>query len=236
MAGLVNMADQFKGLPMESLIGGPLDAAVKANVMMAQSTADFINSVGFNQVDDGQNNGNLIPGAPRMVDFDYERPGLDKDGARTVEMVKIRVPMLAIVPIPNLQVENVDITFDMEVKSSTMEKSSEDKQGSFSAAAKVGWGPFSATVKVQGSASSHKENTRTSDNSAKYTVNVTAKNQGIPEGLARVLDIMADAARPSDVKAFKQKDDGTLDRDPVTKLPSGTATAIPTNGEPVSVP
>ncbi len=39
----MNVADQFKGLPMEDLIGGPLSAAVTANLNMAKSTADFIN-------------------------------------------------------------------------------------------------------------------------------------------------------------------------------------------------
>ncbi len=206
--GLVNMADQFKGLPMQDLIGGPLDAAVTANVKLAQATADFINGVGFMQVPDpNSKNGALIPGQARMVDFDFERPGLtvDKDGnqIRTIEAVKIKVPMLAIVPIPNLQVDNVDITFDMEVKSSTSEKSSSDMEATTDVTAKVGWGPFSATVKIHGSVATHKENTRTSDNSAKYHVEVQATNHGIPEGLSRVLDIMASAAKPLAVQAAK---------------------------------
>lgn len=230
MAGLVNMADQFKGLPMESLIGGPLEAAVSANVRMAQSTADFINNVGFEQTKEGK------AGPTRMVDFDYERPGIDEDGARTIEAVKIRVPMLAIVPIPNLQVENVDVTFDMEVKSSTMSKSSEDKSGTLDATAKVGWGPFSATVKVHGSTATHKENTRSSDNSAKYHVNVKAVNQGIPEGLARVLDLMADAARPTDVKSYKPNSEGIIARDPKTGKPKDKGIPLNNDSTPISLP
>ena len=41
------IADQFKGLDMGSLIGGPLTAAADASIMLADSTADFINHVGF---------------------------------------------------------------------------------------------------------------------------------------------------------------------------------------------
>ena len=209
--GLVNMADQFKGLPMQDLIGGPLDAAVKANISLAQSTADFINSVGFVQnltTDSSSSNKKILsPGAARMVNFSFERPGIAVDNQgnqiRTVEEVKIKVPMLAIVPIPNLQIDTVDITFDMEVKSSISEKNSEDKQGSLDATAKVGWGPFSVDVKIHGSVATHKENTRTSDNSAKYHVEVKATNHGIPEGLARVLDIMASAAKPLAIQSAK---------------------------------
>ena len=37
---------------------------------------------------------------------------------------------------------------------------------------------------------SHSSNTRSSDNSAKYSVDVSATNHGTPEGLARILDII----------------------------------------------
>ncbi len=50
-------------------------------------------------------------------------------------------------------------------------------------------GPFSMKAKVKGSISSHKENTRKSDNSAKYHVQVRATQGEMPEGLSRVLDI-----------------------------------------------
>ena len=235
-AGLVNMADQFKGLPMEALIGGPLEAAVKANTMLARATAEFINTIGFNQVANTNTATQAllptVPGAPRMVDFSFERPGVDQHNNRTIEAVKIRVPMLAIVPIPNLQIDSVDITFDMEVKSSTSSKESSDTSGSVASETSVGgWGFFSTKVSVKGSTASHKENTRTSDNSAKYHVAVKATNHGMPEGLARVLDIMADAAKPLDVQAYAPGPGGTLARDPATGLPTGTATPVPVSGE-----
>lgn len=221
---LVNMADQFKGLPLSDLIGTPLEAACTANTKLAKATADFINTVGF-EPGDPKVQGSV--GKPRMVDFNYERPALDKDGKRTVEVVNIRVPMLAIVPIPNLQVDLVDITFDMEVKSSTSSKSSEDKSGSFNAHLKVGWGPVSASVSMAGSVATHKENTRTSDNSAKYHVQVKATNHGIPEGLARVLDIMADAAKPRSVVSHEPDENGNIKPDskgtPVDPVPQQAA-------------
>ncbi|GAA6767973.1 hypothetical protein AAFH68_39250 [Flavobacterium sp. CGRL1] len=127
----MNIGDQFKGLPMEDLIGGPLSAAVKSNTDLAKATAAFINDIGFEKVKDAE--GTIVPGPARMVDFVFERPGLDKDGNATVEEVKMKLPMLAIVPIPNLQVDLVDITFDMEVKSSTKSVESSASKGEFSA-------------------------------------------------------------------------------------------------------
>ena len=55
-------------------------------------------------------------------------------------------------------------------------------------------GPFK--VSVSGSVSAHSSNTRSSDNSAKYHVDVSATNHGTPEGLARVLDMMAANVAP----------------------------------------
>ena len=40
--GLVNMSNQFAGLPMRDLIGGPLQAACDAQNMLAAATSNFI--------------------------------------------------------------------------------------------------------------------------------------------------------------------------------------------------
>jgi len=42
-----SMGDQFRGLPMGDLIGGPLTAACDAQVRLANATADFIKVIGF---------------------------------------------------------------------------------------------------------------------------------------------------------------------------------------------
>lgn len=195
---LVNIADQYKGLPMGELIGSPLTAACDAQIRLAKATADFIQTVGF----DVDANGN--PGATRQVNFNFKRPTANTnnaDGTFYEEQVELSVPLLAIVKVPNLSITKVDIVFDMEVKSSFASKEQSSQQGSLTANASVGFGPFKASVTVSGSVSSHKENTRTSDNSAKYHVEVHAVDDGMPEGLARVMDILQSAVAPRKVGA-----------------------------------
>lgn len=195
---LESMQNQFSGLPMESLIGTPLKAACNAQVMLAQSTVDFIRSVGF----EGDKT--------RTADFSYTRhvvagkDGLGNDIIKK-EDVGLEVPVLAIVNVPSLMVDEVDITFDMEVKSAESSKETQDTKGEFSAKAKVGWGPFSVTANVSGSVASHKENTRSSDNSAKYHVQVHASQAGTPEGLSRVLDIIQDSVAPKSIDGPNQE-------------------------------
>ena len=72
MANAASVVDQFKGLPMETLIGAPLKAACDSQVQLAQATADFIKQVG--QLEDGK---------ARMSEFRYKRPTYDANGIQS---------------------------------------------------------------------------------------------------------------------------------------------------------
>lgn len=177
----MSVAEQFAGLDMKSLIGGPLTAAADASILLARSTADFINDVGFD-----------ANGKVRTAAFGYSRRSANDDGTSNLEEMKVDVPMLAIVPIPNLQIDEVNILFDMEVKQSEKSEKSMDLGATLSGSAK--FGPIK--VNITGSVSAHSSNTRSSDNSAKYHVDVRATNHGTPEGLSRVLDMMSVCISP----------------------------------------
>jgi hypothetical protein len=214
MGELVDMASQFRGLPMSDLIGGPLNAACDAQIRLASATADFIRQVGFLPAPapaEGTPSDPNAVGETRTATFNFRRPvpapTADDPHAMSEEDVELKVPLLAIVKVPNLAITTVDITFDMEVKSSFMEKTSDDKSAKFAADAEYNLGIFSVKVHVEGSVATHKENTRSSDNSAKYTVSVHAEDSGMPEGLARVLDILHSAIVPvpSGPKAIEDK-------------------------------
>lgn len=188
---LVNISNQFSGLDMAALVGGPLKAACEAQMMLAKSTADFIENVGLEAPDEKGNR------KVRTTAFSFTRAtAADKVGEVGTEEVSMNVPFLSIVKIPTLMVDEVDITFDMEVKSSTSSESTSDKKGELEANAGLKIGPFHMDVKIKGSISCHDSNTRKSDNSAKYHVKVHAKDTGMPEGLARMLDILSTASAP----------------------------------------
>lgn len=182
----MTISEQFRGLPMGDLVGAPLMAACEAQVRLAQATSDFIRTVGF--VESADESGNTIS-QTRTSSFNFSRPVQNADGVWVDEAVELNVPLLSIVKIPSLSVETVDITFDMEVKTAATDKSSLDVGMQVEAS----WSGFGAKVAVTGSVASHKENTRSSDNSAKYHVNVHARDGGMPEGLSRVLDILQSA-------------------------------------------
>lgn len=178
----MSIGSQFAGLDMKNLIGGPLTAAADASILLAQSTADFINRVGF----DAEQN-------VRKANFSFQRMEPDADGSMNQSEMKVEVPLLAIVPIPNLQIDEVNILFDMEVKQCEKSEQATDMSATINAGLQIG--PL--RVSITGSVASHSSNTRSSDNSAKYHVDVSATNHGTPEGLARVLDMMAANVAPT---------------------------------------
>jgi len=199
---------------MEDLIGGPLQAACKAQTQLAQATAQFIDNVGMTPVlnDEGKATGQR---KAKTVDFYFKRPYQDsKTGEVGSEEVSLSVPLLALLNTPSLAIQEVNVSFDMEVKSSFSEKESSDSEATLDAEAKMGWGCFSATVKIHGSVASHKESQRASDNSAKYHVDVKAAQNGTPEGLSRVLDMLQSAIAPTKVTQSLEKAD-----DPVIAPP-----------------
>ena len=159
------IAYQFTGLPIENLISAPLLAACEGQKALAQSTAQFITEVGMDK-----------NGATKSVAFKYE------DGS---EAVALDVPLLSIINIPSLCVDEIDINFDMEVSTQTASKSSTDSSAELSV--KGGFGCWSASF--TGKVSHHSENSRKSDTSAKYSIAVKGKQEK-PEGLMKVLDML----------------------------------------------
>jgi hypothetical protein len=114
------------------------------------------------------------------------------------------LPLLTIMPLNSLAVETVDINFVMEVKSSFSDEQSKESvkqvKGESSFEAKVGYGPFSASIK--GSASYDRKDTSSSkqhyekSNSATYTVGVHAGQLPLPAGVPVILEAFASAIQP----------------------------------------
>ena len=182
------VGDQFKGLDMHSLIAEPLMAACEAQSMLAASTAKFIQDAGLEKAKDGKSE-------IKTTAVSFQRGLLGENGENIgTQTVSMEVPLLSIVKIPTLAIDEMNITFDMEVTSVECSEKSSDKEGTLDANAKIGFGPFSAKVNIKGSVTSHEKNARSTDNSEKYQVSVHTKDFGTPEGLERMLEILANAS------------------------------------------
>ena len=210
---LVSMSSQFSGLPMKDLIGGPLQAACDAQTLLASASANFIKDVGL-QAD---SNGSY---AARTVDFGFTRPTQLADGTGSQEKVELEVPLLAIINTPSLSVKEAEVSFTMSVSSSTSAESSKDSEADLDATASLNYGLFSLKVHVHGHVATHSANTRKSDNSAKYDVRVVARDDGPPEGLMKVLDMLNSAIAPTTITGGDEDDDGNVQQPPPVTPPA----------------
>lgn len=204
---LVSMAQQFSGLPMDSLIGGPLNAAAKANAAMALTQTSFLLDTCFKKVADNNYE-------PILISMTLTRGVIQESAdANTPPVIdsfqtKFELPLLTIIPLNSLAVDNVDISFEMEVKSSfgedTHEEKSKDLKAESSFEAKIGYGPFSATIK--GSVSYDQKESSSRDthyqksNSAKYTVNVHAGQLPLPQGVTTIINAFTKSIEPIEIK------------------------------------
>ena len=211
---LVSMAQSFTGLPMDSLIGGPLNAAAKANASMAMTQTKFMLDTCFSQEEIQGSNPKAYNYKPIMIAMSITRGVIQPQNPNTdgtvpapiIEPVttKFDLPLLTIIPINSLGVDNVDVTFEMEVKSSYSDEQTSTTQKNIQASAsfemKIGWGPISATIK--GSASYDQKDSSThsthyqKSNSAKYTVNVHAGQLPVPKGVNTIIEAYTNAIQP----------------------------------------
>lgn len=100
----LSMSQQFSGLPMEDLIGGPLNAVAKANASMSSVQAKFILDTCFT-VEQGVR-------TPVMVKMILSMASVDDTESQ--DMV-FQVPLISLLPIYPLGIDSVDVDFNMEV-------------------------------------------------------------------------------------------------------------------------
>lgn len=173
-------------LPMEQIIGGPMQALIKAQALAASTTADFITGVGLAQ--DPPDTGPL---KVRTVEFQFEKnvPKPDDSGFDT-QTVKLTVPLLTIVPVPYLRIEQATIDFEANVSSTTV-NSTKSTLGVNASASAGFWG---VKLSVSTSYSRVSEFKDTVNRSAVLKVHVLAVQDAIPKGLEKILDILEESA------------------------------------------
>lgn len=175
-----NLTSELNNIDFRKMIGGPLQAAVDAQVASSLATVNFINQVGFAEDTSGKKE--LV-----MVDFSHTRKDVDDAGNAVNKEVNVRVPLLAMLPIPSLRIEHVIIDFN--VKLNSVQTSQVSDSLGVNAEAKAGWGPVSFKV----SASYQRKSSTGVEVKKEYALNVNVKavQDEIPAGLEKILGMLS---------------------------------------------
>lgn len=181
-----NIGERFKGLPMRELISAPLIAAAEAQQQLAATAWDFYEKIAFYDKKVGSHN----IGDTRIVEFTVNRP-VQQNGEIVMAEQKVQAPFIGLVPIPSLLIDRIDVDFQMEV--TTAETSKSNFSSDVSTNISSGW---FVKAEISGKVSTSRENTRSTNQTAKYQVHVSASQQPQTEGLSKLMDIMASCIEP----------------------------------------
>ena len=176
-----NVTDKFKGLPMRELIAAPLIAAAEAQQELAATAWNFYQKIAFDE--DGK--------TARVLEFDIKRP-IQQDGKMTTMSQSVKAPFIGLVPIPSLLIDRVDVDFQMEVTDTSNVKSTTNAEVEAKASAKH----WFINAEISGKVTTARENTRMTNQTAKYQIHVSASQQPQTEGLSKLMDIMASCIEP----------------------------------------
>lgn len=181
----------LQAIPFGSMIGGPLKACIEAQAMAAQTSWQFIQEVGLNI--------NPKTGKKEAVNVSFQF-------LQNGHMVQLNVPLLTIVPIPYIAIQDIDINFKANISASSSnvseQSSSSELNGNLEAGGGIKVGPFHMDAKMNASYSSKKDSKATQDSkySVEYTMDVAVKagQDSMPAGLAKVLELLGSALDVSD--------------------------------------
>lgn len=214
---MANIPAELRALPLEYIIGSPLVAAIKAQALAANMTVDFIKEVGLKSraLEADESEGDDVTGEiaepgfeARYVDFKFDRvtesevvtqppadapPGTSPTKTTMYSVVpsKLTVPLLGIVPIPYIRINDLTIDFEFQIKDIDTHESTTEKK--VSNKAKVsGW---FFKVSAKGSYSNRTVNKRETDRRTTLKITANAVQDQIPEGLGRVLDILNESTK-----------------------------------------
>jgi hypothetical protein len=188
------LGDELANLNFENLIGGPLSAVVKAQALAAKTSVDFIKAVGFLPPDPDDPDSTE---RPIMVTFQYDKPVEVKTGETTTivpRTFQLSVPILAMLPIPFIRVEEATIDFNAKINSVQDSSTTTDLSigsefnSSFSAGAK--WFKASADLKVTCSYKKSTSESQKVERTYSMAIHVRAVQDELPEGTARLLGIL----------------------------------------------
>lgn len=179
---------QFAGLPIESLICGPILAAARGQQELTALYIDGVKKLAYEDESAKKMN---------QIEFQYERPIIGADKKVTVQKCKVEAPLISLVPVPAFTMDELTVDFDMEVKSTELQDDKSHKDASSTVKYNS---RFGLDASITGNISSDSEHKRQTDSSATYKIHARAVQQPPSEGMAKLTSLMAQAMEPITVE------------------------------------
>lgn len=153
-------------IDLEDLVYTPLHAISQSNINLSGSIIDLIASTGSIDPSDKDSTIHL-----KTVNLAYEQINNDNMNGKTLEEIGLKIPLVSVLPITNLQVKKTKLSFDAEIK-----KVHKDyKNNKYIMESRV--------------CSSSKQR-RKDDGLPKLSFEIELESVPVSEGMARVIDLL----------------------------------------------
>ncbi len=190
MNGGVSMADlgkNFATLPIDQLICAPILAVAQGQAELCRVYLDNLFALAYKKDNAGKGSGEI-----NSVKFTLNRMVLGENGETAPQQFEVEAPLLSLVPVPALTMEEATVRFTMEIK----EVQTDTSKSSSEASTDAGFSKWGFHANIKGKVTASSQNTRTSDQSAKYDIYARAVQQPPAEGMAKLTNIFASVIEP----------------------------------------
>lgn len=189
-------------MELQQLIAGPLIATIEADSLSAQKYLDYLMRIAF----ESYNPVTGETGALRMLTFSYMEQDVNGSRKQTVH-----IPILTLVPLPLLQIQEADFDFDIKILDALSQTSEEKfslEEGKGVRAPQEDNG-----LKLRVSLAPKQGEQSTSSNvqqslSANMKVKVKMRQADMPAGLSNLLHLTANNVQVEDADAEEIKEGG----------------------------
>ncbi|EPX64105.1 hypothetical protein D187_005238 [Cystobacter fuscus DSM 2262] len=176
-------------MTLGAVVGAPLRAAIEAQASAASASVDFIRQLAFEPEEEGRTFAES--GRLRMLVFHFDRPR--KEGG--TEPVRLEVPLLTMVPLPYLRLEELVVDFKVSVAAARDEEGAQAASGGEGGIADY----LSPGSRPRLAANLSSKRDSTSTRSSRYAVETTmdfhlrAVQDDVPSGMQRLLSVLSEA-------------------------------------------
>jgi Protein of unknown function (DUF2589) len=187
---MLSQGKELAALDFANIIGAPLQAVINAQASSAALTTKFIQDTAF-ETSSGAD-ATSSPQKLKVVSFDFSQL-MGSSGTGTGvgggDKLQIKVPLLTMLPIPFIRVDNMTIDFNVNLhsvsKTSMTNTASVDTTASTSENLEFEKSSFTATVSDKNTY----QNDQTIDDTYSLRVTVHAVQDQMPGGMQTVLNI-----------------------------------------------
>lgn len=189
---MLGQGQEIAAIDFSRIIGGPLEAVIEAQSKSARLTTQFIEDAAFEKSSSTAGGTGSGGGAPakklKVVEFDYgQMMGNLGAGSSVGDKLKIKVPLLTMLPIPFIRVSDMTINFNVKLHTTHTTQETNVATTNDSASGEYAGTKFNCSVTDKNTY----QDKMVIDDTYSLNVVVHAVQDQMPGGMQNVLDIFS---------------------------------------------